>query len=145
LPYQIFHLALICCNAWLVYLLAKELEFETWQCWVAGLLAPFNSAAFEAYFWLNTIPKTLAVGYGLIALIFLNRLRQRQAAIWGWGYLVMIVLGITVESTGLILPLLGLCLDLYYRPWKGTKTATAKPFSGLRLHVWSFSLTGIFC
>jgi len=144
LPYQVFHLALICFNAWLVYLLAKELKFAAWQCWVAGLLALFNSAAFEAYFWLSTIPKTLAVGYGLIALIFLNRLRQRQGAIWGWGYLVMIVLGITVESTGLILPLLGLCLDLYYRPWREPKTAKAAPFSGLRLHIWSFSLTGIF-
>jgi len=144
LPYQVFHLALICCNAWLLYLLAKELKFAAWQCWAAGLLALFNSSAFEAYFWLSTIPKTLAVGYGLIALIFLNRLRQRHAAMWGWGYLVMIVLGITVESTGLILPLLGLCLDLYYRPWREPQTAQPVPFAGLRLHFWSFSLTGIF-
>ena len=128
LPYHILHLSLIFINAWLVYLLAQEFKFESWQCWVAGLLALFNSSAFEAYFWLSTIPKVLATSFGLVALIFLNRFRQRRAAIWGWGYLVMMTIGMSLESTGLILPLLGLCLDTYYRPWRVSKADKVTPF-----------------
>jgi len=144
LPYHIFHLSLIFINAWLVYLLAKELKFAVWQCWIAGLLALFNSTASEAYFWLSTIPKTLTTGCGLVGLIFLARLRQTQASIWGWGYLIMVCLGMSLESVGLILPLLGLCLDAFYRPWRETGTGRATPISGLRLHVWSFASAGIF-
>jgi hypothetical protein len=144
LPYHVLHLSLIFINAWLVYLLAKELKFEVWQCWLAGLLALFNSTAFEAYFWLSTIPKTLTTGFGLVALIFLARLRQTRASIWGWGYLIMICAGMSLESVGLILPLMGLCLDTYYRPWRVTGTAKASPISGLRLHFWSFGIAGIF-
>jgi len=144
LPYHILHLSLIFINAWLVYLLAKELKFAVWQCWIAGLLALFNSTAFEAYFWLSTIPKTLTTGFGLVALIFLARLRQTQASIWGWGYLIMVCMGISLESVGLILPLMGLCLDTLYRPWRVTGTDRATPISGLRLHIWSFGIAGIF-
>jgi hypothetical protein len=110
----------------------------------AGLLALFNSTAFEAYFWLSTIPKTLTTGFGLVALIFLARLRQTQASIWGWGYLIMVCLGISLESLGLILPLMGLCLDTFYRPWRVTGTDKKTLISGLRLHCWSFGITGIF-
>ena len=144
LPYQVFHLALIFLNAWLVYLLAQGLKFEPWQCWIAGLLALFNSAAFETYFWLSTIPKVLATSFGLVALIFLNRLRQSSALVWGWGYLVMVTLGITIESTGLILPLLGLFMDTYYSPWRASGKEKTSQFSGLKLHLWSFSITGSF-
>ncbi len=144
LPYQVFHLALIFINAWLVYILAQELKFESWQCWIAGLLGLFNSAAFETYFWLSTIPKVLATSFGLMALIFLCRLRQRRALVWAWGYLIMVTLGMAIESTGLILPLLGLLLDSYYRPWRGSGKEKASLFSGLKLHLWSFSITGIF-
>lgn len=143
-PYHVFHLSLICINAWLVYLLARGLKFESWQCWLAGLLALFNSAAFETYFWLSTIPKVLATTFGLVALIFLNRFRQRQALIWGWGYLVMVTIGMTIESTALILPLLGLCLDSYYRPWRASGQEKVTPLSGLRLHLWTFSIAAIF-
>ncbi len=97
LPYHVLHLSLIIINAWLVYLLAKELKFEFWQCWIAGLLALFNSTASEAYFWLSTIPKILTTGFGLAALIFLTRLRQTRAPIWGWGYLIMVCTGISLE------------------------------------------------
>jgi len=144
LPYQVVHLGFIFFNAWLVYLLARSLQFESWQCWLAGLLALFNSAAFEAYFWLSTIPKVLATTCGLAALLFLNRFRQRRALIWGLSYLAMVAVGITIESTGLILPLLGLILDSYYRPWKAAAAETAAPLSGLRLHLWSFGLAAIF-
>jgi len=144
LPYHGLHLSLIFINAWLVYLLAQELKFELWQCWLAGLLALFNSTAFEAYFWLSTIPKALTTGFGLVALIFLTRLRQTRASIWGWGYLIMVSLGMSLESLGLILPLMGLCLDTYYQPWRATGTDKATPISGLRLHFWSFGIAGIF-
>jgi hypothetical protein len=144
LPYHVVHLSLIFINAGLVYLLAQELKFESWQCWVAGLLALFNSAAFETYFWLSTIPKVLATSFGLVALICLSRLRQRGASIWGWGYLVIVTLGMSLESTGLILPLLGLCLDTNFRPWRRSGTEKVTPLSGLRLHFWSFSIAGIF-
>lgn len=143
LPYHAFHLALIFINAWLVYLLAQELEFEPWQCWVAGLLALFNSGAFETYFWLSTIPKVLGTSFGLVALIFLNRFRQSRGSIWGWGYLVMLTIGIAMESTTLILPLIGLSLDSYYRPWSGSGEHKGTMFSGLRLHYWTFSVLGI--
>jgi hypothetical protein len=143
-PYQVFHLALIFINAGLVYLLAREFKFAAWQCWLAGLLELFNSAAFEAYFWLSAIPKTLATGFGLLALIFLNRLRQSPALIWGWGYLLMEALGMAIESTGLILPLLGLILDVYYRPWRRAGKVEANLFSGLKLHFWSFGSAAIF-
>jgi hypothetical protein len=144
LPYHVFHLSLIVINAWLIYILAQELEFASWQCWVAGLLALFNSAAFETYFWLSTIPKVLSTGFGLVALIFLSRFRQRKALIWGWGYVVMVTIGLTMESTGLILPLLGFALDTYYRPWRVLGKAKTTIFSGLRLHFWTFSIVGIF-
>lgn len=144
LPYQVFHLALIFLNAWLVYLLAQRLKFEPWQCWIAGLLALFNSAAFETYFWLSAIPKVLATSFGLGALIFLSRFRQSRALAWGWGYIMMVTLGLTMESTGLILPLLGLLLDSYYRPWRVSEKEKVTPLSGLRLHVWTFSIAGIF-
>ncbi len=39
---------------------------------------------------------------------------------------------------------MGLGLDIYYRPWRMTGTDKAIPFSGLRLHFWSFGITGIF-
>ena len=143
LPYQAVHLSLIFINAWLVYLLAQKLEFESWQCWAAGLLALFNSSAFEAYFWLSTIPKALATGFGLFALICLCNFRQRKTPLWGWGYLIMMTIGMSLESTGLILPLLGMCLDIYYRPWKGGEDKLT-PLSGLRLHFWSFSIAGSF-
>lgn len=144
LPYHAFHLSLIFINAWLVYLLAQELKYEYWQCWIAGLLALFNSTAFEAYFWLSTIPKTLTTGFGLAALIFLTRLRQTRASIWGWGYLIIVAIGMSMDSLGLILPLMGLCLDTYYRSWRVTGTEQATPFSGLGLHFWSFGIAGIF-
>jgi hypothetical protein len=144
LPYHVFHLSLIFINAWLVYLLAQELKFESWQCWLAGLLALFNSTAYEAYFWLSTIPKTLTTAFGLVALIFLTRLRQTRASIWGWGYLIIVSLGMSLDSLGLILPLMGLCLDTYYRPWRVARTDKPTPISGLRLHLWSFTILGIF-
>ena len=56
----------------------------------------------------------------------------------------MVTMGISLESTGLILPLLGLCLDTYYRPWKISGEHKVTPFSGLRLHFWSFGIAGIF-
>jgi hypothetical protein len=56
----------------------------------------------------------------------------------------MVCLGISLESLGLILPLMGLCLDTFYRPWRVNGTDRATPFSGLRLHVWSFGIAGIF-
>jgi hypothetical protein len=118
LPYQVVHLSLIIINAWLVTILAQELKFKPWQCWIAGLMALFNSAAFEAYYWLSTIPKILATSFGLVALIFLNRFRQSGALVWGWGYLTTLTLGLAIESTGLILPLLGLILDNYFRLWR---------------------------
>jgi hypothetical protein len=144
LPYHVVHLSLIFLNAWLIYLLAQELEYKPWQCWIAGLLALFNSTAFESYFWLSTIPKALATSFGLVVLICLSRLRQTRASLWGWGYLIMVAIGMSLESTGLILPLLGLCLDTSYRPWKGSEVDKGTPFSGLRLHFWSFGSAGIF-
>jgi hypothetical protein len=144
LPYHVVHLALIFINAWIVFVLAQELEFEPWQCWVAGFLALFNSTAFETYFWLSTIPKVLATSCGLVALICLIRFRHARASTWGLSYLIMVAIGMSLESTGLILPLLGLCLDTYYRPWKGSKADKVTPLSGLRLHLWSFAIAGIF-
>lgn len=144
LPYQVVHLSLIIINAWLVYVLAQELKFKPWQCWIAGLMALFNSAAFEAYYWLSAIPKTLATSFGLIALIFLNRFRQQGTLVWGWGYLAMVTLGFTMESTGLILPLLGLILDTYLRLWRGSGKEKATILSGLRLHLWTFGVAGSF-
>lgn len=144
LPYHVVHLSLIFLNAWLVYLLAQELKFESWQCWVAGFLALFNSTAFETYFWLSTIPKVLATGCGLAALICLSRLRQKRASMWGWGYLIMVAIGMSLESTGLILPLLGLALDTSYRPWQVSEADKVNPLPGLRLHFWSFGSAGIF-
>jgi hypothetical protein len=144
LPYQVVHLSLIIINAWLVYLLAQGLKFKPWQCWVAGLMALFNSAGFEAYYWLSTIPKTLATSFGLTALIFLTRLRQPGGLVWGWGYLTMVTLGFAMESTGLILPLLGLILDTYLRPWPVSGHKKASLLSGLRLHLWAFGLAGSF-
>lgn len=144
LPYHAFHLTLIFINAWLVYILAQEMKFESWQCWIAGLLALFNSAAFESYFWLTTIPKVLAASFSLIALIFLTRFRQSRILIWGWGYLTIVTIGITIESTALILPLLGLVLDCYFRPWRVLGNDKSIDFSGLRLHFWTFSIAGIF-
>jgi hypothetical protein len=143
-PYQAFHLGLIFLNAWFVYLLAQELKLESWQCRLAGLLALLNSAAFETYFWLSTIPKVLCTSFGLVALIFLSRLRQSPALFWGWGYLIMVTLGLTMESTGLILPLLGVLLDLYYRPWRASGKEKAAIFAGFRLHLFTFSLAGAF-
>jgi hypothetical protein len=144
LPYHVFHLSLIFINAWLIYLLAQELKFESWQCWLAGLLALFNSTAFEAYFWLSAIPKALTTTFALVALIFLTRLRQTRASSWGWGYLIVVSLGMCMDSLGLILPLMGLCLDTYYRPWRAAGTDKATPLPGLRLHFWSFGILGIF-
>ena len=144
LPYQVVHLSLIIINAWLVYILAQGLKFKPWQCWVAGLMALFNSAGFEAYYWLSTIPKTLATSFGLIALIFLNRFRQQGALVWGWGYLIMVTLGLTMESTGLILPLLGLILDTYLRLWRVSGKGKATLLSGFRLHLWTFGVAGGF-
>jgi hypothetical protein len=144
LPYQVVHLSLFIINAWLVYILAQGLKFKPWQCWVAGLMALFNSAGFEAYYWLSTIPKTLATSFGLIALIFLSRFRQQGALVWGWGYLIMVTLGLAIESTGLILPLLGLILDTYLRLWRGSGKGKATILSGLRLHLWAFGAAGSF-
>ena len=144
LPYQVVHLLLIIINAWLVYILAQGLKFKPWQCWVAGLMALFNSAGFEAYYWLSTIPKTLATSFGLIALIFLNRFRQQGALVWGWGYLTMVTLGFAMESTGLILPLLGLILDTYLRSWRVSGQEKTSLLSGLRLHLWAFGVAGSF-
>jgi len=144
LPYHVVHLSLIFINACLIYLLAQELKFEVWQSWVAGFLALFNAPAFEAYYWLSTIPKALVTGFGLAALIFLSRFRQTHAAIWAWGYLGLVAIGMSLDSTGLILPLLGLCLDTYYQPWRGLGKDKLPLLSGLRLHFWSFGLAGIF-
>jgi hypothetical protein len=144
LPYQVVHLSLIVINAWLVYILAQGLRFKPWQCWVAGLMALFNSSGFEAYYWLSTIPKTLATSFGLIALIFLNRFRQQGVLVWGWGYLTMVTLGFAMESTGLILPLLGLILDTYLRSWRVSGQEKASLLSGFRLHLWSFGVAGSF-
>jgi hypothetical protein len=144
LPYHVVHLSLIFINAWLVYVLAQELRFESWQCWVAGLLALFNSTAFETYLWLSTIPKVLATSFGLVALICLSRFRQSKTLLWGWAYLMAVTIGMSLESTGLILPLLGLCLDTYYRPWRVSEADKVTPLSGLRLHLWSFGSAGIF-
>jgi hypothetical protein len=144
LPYQAAHLSLLIINAWLIYLLAQELKFKPWQCLVAGFLALFNSAGFEAYYWLSTTPKALATGFGLIALIFLNRFRQQGARLYGWGYLTMVTLGFAMESTGLILPLLGLILDTYVRPRRVSGQETGSLLSGLRLHLWAFGATGGF-
>ena len=144
LPYQVVHLSLIIINAWLVYLLAQGLKFKPWQCWIAGLMALFNSAGFEAYYWLSTIPKILATSFGLIALIFLSRFRQQGALVWGWGYLTMVTLGLAMESTGLILPLLGLILDTYLRLWRVSGKGKATILSGLRLHLWTFGIAGSF-
>ena len=141
---QVVHLSLIIINAWLVYILAQGLKFKPWQCWVAGLMALFNSAGFEAYYWLSTIPKTLATSFGLIALIFLSRFRQKGALVWGWGYLITVTFGLVIESTGLILPLLGLILDTYFRLWRGSGKEKATIFSGLRLHLWTFGVAGSF-
>jgi len=144
LPYQVVHLSLIIINAWLVYILAQGLKFKPWQCWVAGLMALFNSAGFEAYYWLSTIPKILATSFGLVALIFLNRFRQSGARVWGWGYLITVTLGLAIESTGLILPLLGLILDTYFRLWRVSGKEKATILSGLRLHLWTFGVAGSF-
>jgi hypothetical protein len=144
LPYQVVHLSLIIINAWLVYILAQGLKFKPWQCWVAGLMALFNSAGFEAYYWLSTIPKTLATSFGLIALIFLNRFRQQGGLVWGWSYLTMLTCGLAIESTGLVLPLLGLIMDTYLRLWRGSGKGKATLFSGFRLHLWAFGVVGSF-
>jgi hypothetical protein len=144
LPYQVVHLSLIIINAWLVYLLAQGLRFRPWQCWVAGLMALFNSAGFEAYYWLSTIPKTLATSFGLIALIFLIRFRQPGALVWGWGYLIMVACGFAMESTGLILPLLGLILDTYLRSRQVSGQEKPSLLTGLRLHLWAFGIAGGF-
>ena len=144
LPYQVVHLCLIIINAWLVYVLAQGLKFKPWQGWLAGLMALFNSAGFEAYYWLSAIPKILATSFGLTALIFLSRFRQTGALVWGWGYLTMVTLGLAIESTGLILPLLGLILDTYFRLWRGSGKKEATLLSGLRLHLWSFGVAGSF-
>ncbi|MDO9530604.1 MAG: hypothetical protein Q7O12_00515 [Deltaproteobacteria bacterium] len=80
----------------------------------------------------------------MIALIFLNRFRQQGALVWGWGYLTMVTLGFAMESTGLILPLLGLILDTYLRPWRVSGQEKTSLLSGLRLHLWAFGLAGSF-
>ncbi|MDP1760929.1 MAG: hypothetical protein Q8L43_01770, partial [Deltaproteobacteria bacterium] len=128
----------------LVYVLAQGLRFKPWQCWIAGLMALFNSAGFEAYYWLSTIPKTLATSFGLIALIFLSRFRHKGALVWGWGYLITVTFGLAIESTGLILPLLGLILDIYLRLWRGSGKEKGTILSGLRLHLWAFGVAGSF-
>jgi len=144
LPYQAVHLSLIIINAWLVYILAQGLKFKPWQCWIAGLMALFNSAGFEAYYWLSTTPKILATSFGLVALIFLSRFRQQGALVWGWGYLTMLTFGLAMESTGLILPLLGLILDTYLRLWRVSGKEKATLLSGSRLHLWAFGAAGSF-
>ncbi|MBU4233524.1 MAG: hypothetical protein KKD99_05275 [Proteobacteria bacterium] len=77
-------------------------------------------------------------------MIFLNRFRQQGALVWGWGYLTMVTLGFAMESTGLILPLLGLILDTYLRPWRVSGKEKATLLSGLRLHLWAFGVAGSF-
>jgi hypothetical protein len=144
LPYQVVHLSLILINAGLVYILAQGLKFKPWQGWIAGLMALFNSAGFEAYYWLSTIPKTLATSFGLMALIFLSRLRQKGGLAWGWGYLTMVTLGFLMEATGLILPLLGLILDTYFRLWRVSGKEKSTLLSGFRVHLWTFGAAGSF-
>jgi hypothetical protein len=49
-----------------------------------------------------------------------------------------------MESTGLILPLLGLILDTYLRLWRGSEKEKGTIFSGFRLHLWTFGIAGSF-
>ncbi len=142
--YQAFHFSLIFINAGLVYLLAQALEMEPWQCWVAGLLSLFNAAASEAYFWLSTIPKAASICLGLMALNCLVRLRRTGSSAWGWGYLILLPLAVMMESTGLILPLMGVFLEVYCRRrWQAPRKPPLR-FQGWGIHLWSFSFTGIF-
>lgn len=141
IPYHALHLALIISNAGLVFLLAQTLGLEPWKCWVAGLLALFNSGASEAYFWLSCINTVLMTGCTLAGLIFLSRWRQGSSFLWGLGYLFMIVLAPWVESKGVILPFLGLVLDLYLADRLHRQPSLF--FKVWRFQVLAFSLGGL--
>jgi hypothetical protein len=56
----------------------------------------------------------------------------------------MVTLGIAMESTGLILPLLGLILDTYLRLWRASGKEKPTLFAGFRLHLWAFGIAGSF-
>jgi len=142
LPYHALLLALVILNAALVYLLGRTLGFEPWKCWVAGLLALFNSVASEAYFWVTQMIYVLMTGGVLAGLILLVRWRQGGSVFYGLGYLFLVVLTPLVESKGLILPLLGIFLDLYL-----LRTADGNPkrtiLSGWGLQALALGLGGL--
>ena len=105
-------------------------------------MALFNSAGFEAYYWLSTFHP--GHQFRIDRLDLSGRFRQKGALVWGWGYLTMVTFGFAMESTGLILPLLGLILDTYLRLWRGSGEEKTTLFSGLGLHLWAFGAAGSF-
>ncbi len=56
----------------------------------------------------------------------------------------MVTRGLAIESTGLILPLLGLILDTYLRLWRVSGKKKTTLLSGFRLHLWTFGVAGGF-
>ncbi|MFZ5451696.1 MAG: hypothetical protein ACOZF2_07470 [Thermodesulfobacteriota bacterium] len=137
LPYHLFTLSVAFLCAALVKTLAAELEFEPWQCWTAGILVLFNSAAAEVYYWFcinNTLLMTAAVVLGLICL-----LRFRLSRAWGWGagYLALVFLAASVDGKGVILPLAGIILAY---GWDQGDNWRAK--GGLGIHLCSCGLVG---
>ena len=143
LSYHALLLALCLINACLVYLWGEILGFPPWQAFVAGLFVLFNAAASEVYFWFSCINNVMVTGTVVAALIFLTQFRLKRSPAWGLGYLVLVLFAPLVESKGVILPLLGLLLDIYLLSLPTADLPKSFLPDGWKLQIVAFSLDGL--
>ena len=143
LPYHALLLALCLINACLVYLWAELLEFKSWQAFVAGLYVLFMAVASEVYFWISCTGNAMMTGTVLLALIFLTQFRRKKGPAWGLGYLALVSLAPLIESKGVILPLLGLFLDIYLLSRPAEDRPGPSLLTGWKVHILAFSVDGL--
>ncbi len=143
LPYHALILALCLMNACLVHLWGELLEFPPWQAFAAGLFVLFNAVASEVYFWFSCINTVMMTGAVVAALIFLTQFRRKKDPAWALGYLTLVLLAPLVEAKGVILPLLGLFLDLYLLSKPAAVRQKPSMAAGWKLQILAFLLDGL--
>jgi hypothetical protein len=143
LPYHALILALCLLNACLVYLWGELLGFPSWQAFAAGLFVLFNAEASEVYFWFSCISTVMMTGTVVVALIFLTQFRWKKDPAWALGYLTLVLLAPLLEGKGVILPLLGLFLDLYLLSMPAAVRQMPSMLAGWKLQSLAFFLDGL--
>lgn len=126
-PYVFFSLALHSINAFLVYLLIKNLNLSKTSALVGSIFFLFNASGKQAILWISagiaTLPSTTAILIALLFYLFYLKTDKHRFLIWS---ILSVVFSLTFKENGLFILLLIPLLEFFHNLTRQKKFMISK-------------------